>query len=76
MLSLCKKCLGNNKHNISTQENTQENWKSVDEVASKQTDHKQVNLTFRTSVRDKIVLKSANTESEHYVICTSIKLKF
>ena len=54
---------------------TQCNKKSPDGVTRNQIDHTLVRRKFRNSIVDTRVLKSADIGSDHFLLCTAVKLK-
>ena len=50
-------------------------WISPDRKTSNQIDHILINKRFRNSVRDTRVYRSADVGSDHYLVCTTIRLR-
>lgn len=50
-------------------------WISPDRKTRNQIDHVLINKRFRNSVKDTRVYRSADIGSDHYLVCTAIKLR-
>ncbi|XP_030621228.1 NXPE family member 3-like [Chanos chanos] len=50
-------------------------WVSLDGMTRNQMDHVLISKRFRNSVKDTRVYRSADIESDHYLVCTTVKLR-